>query len=70
MLDHAIFIMNKDFGLLRIDSVIELTTLSKSTIYRRIKEKLFPPQIKCGSNIAAWRKTDIIKYIEGGYTWA
>ena len=62
--------MNKDFGLLRIDAVAELTTLSKRTIYRRIKEKLFPPQIKCGPNIAAWRKKDIIKYIEGGYTWA
>lgn len=61
--------MNNDFGLIRLEDVIALTTLSKSTIYRRLATNNFPPKLNCGSNIAAWRVSDIKKYIERGLSW-
>lgn len=63
------YTMNNDFGLIRLEDVIALTTLSKSTIYRRLATNNFPPKLNCGSNIAAWRVSDIKKYIERGLSW-
>ena len=62
--------MNFDFGLIRLKEVIEITTLSKSTIYRRLEINNFPPRISCGGSIAAWKKSDINKFIEQGGVWA
>ena len=64
------YTMNNDLGLIRLEEVISLTTLSKSTIYRRLASKDFPPKLNCGSNIAAWKISDIKKYINGGLAWA
>ena len=64
------YTMNNDLGLIRLEEVISLTTLSKSTIYRRLASKNFPPKLNCGSNIAAWKISDIKKYINGGLAWA
>ena len=62
--------MSFDFGLIRLKEVIEYTTLSRATIYRRLQVNNFPPKINCGGNIAAWKKKDIIKYVEQGGVWA
>ena len=64
------YTMNNDLGLIRLEEVISLTTLSKSTIYRRLASNNFPPKLNCGSNIAAWKISDIKKYINGGLAWA
>ena len=54
--------MKNDFQLLRLRDVIQLTTLSKSTIYRRMSEGLFPRNITSGG-IALWRNKDITSWI-------
>ena len=56
------FIMARDFQLLRLKDVINLTTLSKSTIYRRRSLGLFPKNINSGG-IALWRNKDITSWI-------
>ena len=56
------FIMARDYQLLRLKDVIQLTTLSKSTIYRRMSLGLFPKNISSGG-IALWRNKDITSWI-------
>lgn len=45
--------------LLGIREVKTRTTLSKTEVYRRIKEGVFPRQFKLGPRRVAWREKDI-----------
>jgi len=58
--------MQTEFKLLRLKDVIRMTTLSKSTIYRRIEEKKLAKPLNLGGNIAAWRTSDVEAFINGG----
>ena len=49
--------------LLRLPEVKNLTGLSKSSIYARIAEGLFPRQIALGSRTVVWLETDIQNWI-------
>jgi prophage regulatory protein len=49
--------------LLRLPEVKHLTGLSKSTIYARIAEGVFPRQISLGSRTVVWVETDIQNWI-------
>ncbi|MFI3196366.1 MAG: AlpA family transcriptional regulator [Methylococcaceae bacterium] len=40
--------------LIRIDTVLEKTGLSRSTLYRLIKQGNFPVQVKLSDRVAAW----------------
>ncbi len=42
-----------------------MTTLSKSTIYRRVKDNLLAPPLNLGGNVCAWRVCDVEDFIEG-----
>jgi prophage regulatory protein len=53
--------MNK---LLRLKEVMEVTSLSRSTIYQYIKDNKFPPQIKLGLRCVAWSSLDIQNWID------
>ena len=44
---------------LNIRTVVERTTLSRTEIYRRIRDEDFPPQIKLGPRRVAWRERDV-----------
>lgn len=48
---------------LHIQKVIELTSLSKSTIYRLIKENQFPRPVKIAARRVGWRPADIDAFI-------
>ena len=58
--------MTPEFKLLRLKEVMKITTLSKSTIYRRIKDKSLAQPLDLGGNIAAWRVSDVEEFINGG----
>ena len=45
--------------LIRFASVQETTGLSRSTIYVRIAEGMFPPAIPIGPRSVAWRESEI-----------
>ena len=49
--------------LLRLNSVKEITGLSKSTIYSRIAEGTFPKQIPIGPRLVVWVESDIQNWI-------
>lgn len=50
-------------GLYRLKQVIELTGLSKTTIYAKVAEGEFPRFVKIGS-ITAWKAADVQAWLE------
>lgn len=50
--------------LLRIEEVEELTRLKKSTIYKLMKEVSFPLPLKIGGRGVAWRREELMRWIE------
>jgi len=53
---------------LSIRTVVERTTLSRTEIYRRIRDEDFPRQIKLGARRVAWKERDIDFWIQAQYT--
>lgn len=49
--------------LIRLEQVVERTTLSRATIYQLISEGRFPKQIQIGPRRVAWRLSDINEWI-------
>lgn len=50
-------------AILRRKTVQEVTGLSRSTIYERIKKKTFPPAIQLGPRMVGWRAGDIDAFL-------
>ena len=53
---------------LGIRTVVERTTLSRTEIYRRIREGTFPRQIKLGARRVAWKEQDVDFWCQQQYT--
>ncbi len=53
---------------LSIRTVVARTTLSRTEIYRRIREGTFPRQIKLGPRRVAWHERDVDFWIQSQYT--
>ena len=49
---------------IKLDQVKEMTTLSRSTIYREIKHGEFPKQVRLGSNTSVWLEHEVNNYLE------
>lgn len=49
--------------LLRVRDVIDRTRLSRTAIYKRIREGSFPDSIKISQRVVAWRESDINRWI-------
>ena len=49
--------------LIRIKTVIEITTLSVPTIYRLMKKGQFPKQIMVSERSARWSELEVLEYI-------
>jgi prophage regulatory protein len=45
--------------ILRIATVLQLTGLSRSTLYRKIQRGEFPKQIKLSERCAGWRRSAV-----------
>jgi len=50
----------------KIDQVVNLTTLSEATIYRMIRQGLFPAPVSIGKQRVAWREEDVIAFLKIG----
>ena len=49
--------------LIKLDTVIEITTLSVPTIYRLMKKGQFPKQIMVSERSARWSELEVLEYI-------
>lgn len=49
--------------IIRLKTVLYRSGLSRSTVYRKIKEGTFPPQIKLGINGTGWKESELNRWI-------
>jgi len=61
--------MREPDRIVRLKTVLSRTGLSRSTIYRKIREGTFPPQLKISTNGAGWRESDINRWVADPATW-
>ena len=50
---------------LRMQSVVRMTGLARSTIYEMMAEERFPRQVRIGARAVAWRRADIFEWSMG-----
>ena len=55
--------------IIRLKTVLSRTGLSRSTIYRKITEGTFPPQIRISIHDAGWRESEISRWIADPVSW-
>lgn len=56
-------IQNNQERILRLKDVMEITQLSRSTIYSRINEGTFPKQISLGGRARGWVSSEVYSWI-------
>ncbi len=49
---------------LRINSVVRMTGLGRSTIYRLMAAELFPAPVRLTARVVAWRRVDLERWGE------
>lgn len=54
---------------LRLPAVLELTGLTRATLYRRIAAGSFPAQINLGPAMVAWRQSEIEAWMQDPMGW-
>mgnify|MGYP002622344167 CR=1 FL=1 len=61
--------MRQPDRIVRLKTVLARTGMSRSTIYRKIKEGTFPPQIRISANGAGWKESDINRWVANPAEW-
>ena len=61
--------MREPDRIIRLRTVLSRTGLSRSTIYRKIAEGTFPPQIKISVNGSGWHESDVNRWITNPVAW-
>lgn len=55
--------------IIRLKTVLERTGLSRSTIYRKIREGSFPAQLKLTVHGAGWHESAVSRWITNPAGW-
>lgn len=50
--------------LIRLEEVEQLTGLKKSTIYRMVKTKEFPPSVRISGRATAWSENHVRQWVQ------
>ena len=56
--------MTHERKIIRLRKVIEMTGLGRSTIYKAVKDGLFPSQISLGPRAVGWLEPDIQQWLD------
>ena len=64
-LEDGFAINGNDDRLIRFPVVTKMVPLGKTAIYDRIKKGTFPAPYKLGPNSVAWKKSEILRWING-----
>lgn len=51
--------------LIRLQEILKLLPIGRTTFYRWIKEEKAPPPIKAGARISLWRRSEIEAMVRG-----
>jgi prophage regulatory protein len=55
---------NQSMKIIRINSLMNILGVSRSTIHRWKQNKVLPPQVNLGTHIVGWDSRDIERWIE------
>jgi prophage regulatory protein len=55
--------------ILRLAKVLELTGLSRSTLYRKINEGSFPKQVQISTCCIGWRESSVAQWLADPMAW-
>ncbi|WP_191569218.1 helix-turn-helix transcriptional regulator [Paracoccus yeei] len=55
---------------LRLKDICARTSLSKSEVYRQVKDGRFPPQQRRSHKVAVWKLSDVDAWMRGKDDWA
>ena len=61
--------MRQPDRIIRLNTVLDRTGLSRSAIYRKIAEGTFPAQIRISVNGAGWKESDINRWVADPVKW-
>ncbi|MDP3896897.1 MAG: AlpA family phage regulatory protein [Mesorhizobium sp.] len=61
--------MHQPDRIVRLNTVLARTGLSRSTIYRKIAEGTFPAQLRISVNGAGWRESDLDRWVADPVRW-
>ncbi|MFC5077300.1 Prophage CP4-57 regulatory protein (AlpA) [Vibrio thalassae] len=56
---------NKPIRLIRLNEVLAMTGLSRSSMYRSIEKQQFPKQVSLGDRAVAWVESEVQDWIHG-----
>lgn len=60
----CLFPMNYENQLLSVKQVCEITSISRSTVYRKVEAGTFPPPVHLGGNMVRWVLRDVQNWIQ------
>ena len=60
---------SKPDRILRIAKVLDMTGLSRSTLYRMINEGSFPKQIQISAHCIGWRESSVAAWLADPMGW-
>ena len=61
--------MREPDRIVRMKTVLARTSLSKSTIYRKIGKGTFPAQLKISTNGSGWHESEINRWVANPAGW-
>jgi prophage regulatory protein len=61
--------MRRPDRIIRMRTVLDRTGLSRSTIYRKMKEGTFPAKIGISANGASWHESDVDRWVADPRGW-
>lgn len=64
--DFFPILMEQEDRILRVNELTRTVGLCRSTIYGRIREGTFPPQVRLGgpgARAVGWRRSDVMKWL-------
>jgi prophage regulatory protein len=61
---QSIVAMQVAEALVKLSTVVEVTGLSRATIYRKVAESHFPQPVKLGARCTRWRAGDVSTWLK------
>ncbi len=55
--------------ILRIAKVLDLTGLSRSSLYRKVNEGSFPKQVQITTHCVGWRESSVLEWLADPIGW-
>lgn len=56
--------------ILRLNTVLDRTGLSRATLYRKIQDGTFPRQVRIATRCAGWRESTVNEWMRNPMCWS